>query len=405
MSSVDSQRQQTQDRKSLMRRRYQRGTLFKRGTRTPVWVGQWREYAEDSAGQKLIKTRKEVLGPVSQMTRKQALRDLEERLRHVNIENTCNRKLITFAVFAQKWEDTVLPQYKLSTQRESRNVLRARLKPEFSSELMKEMTTERLQSWVSQLGTKPKTTRNIVAVLRGMWRSAKAWDYVSHDPFIGLMLPQVVKPETRCFTLDEVQRIIAAADEPHRTFYWLAAETGMRAGELCGLRAEDIDGAKGIVQVRRSAWRGKLQSPKSQAGSRACSISGELVIALRRHIDSAQSNALRLLFATREGNPWNGNKVNQKRLQPLLVRLGIPRGGLHAFRHFHATELDRNGVPLRSQIAQMGHSRATMTLRYGQAIDADVARFSATLGAQLLPTATKNNNGSVPFENEAVTTQ
>jgi integrase len=42
------------------------------------------------------------------------------------------------------------------------------------------------------------------------------------------------------FTLEEVQRLLAAAGEPYKTFYWLAAETGMRAGELCGLRIEDL---------------------------------------------------------------------------------------------------------------------------------------------------------------------
>ena len=45
----------------------------------------------------------------------------------------------------------------------------------------------------------------------------------------------------RFFSVEEVQRILAAAPEPYRTFYWLAVETGMRAGELCGLSVSDID--------------------------------------------------------------------------------------------------------------------------------------------------------------------
>ncbi len=57
-------------------------------------------------------------------------------------------------------------------------------------------------------------------------------------------------------------RILANAEEPYRTFYWLAAELGLRAGEICGLRLEDLDLEVGLVHVRQSAWRGNYKSPR-----------------------------------------------------------------------------------------------------------------------------------------------
>jgi len=52
-----------------------------------------------------------------------------------------------------------------------------------------------------------------------MWSSAKAWGYVSHDPFEGLVLPKVTRQARFFFTLDEIQQIIAAVNGPLRTFY------------------------------------------------------------------------------------------------------------------------------------------------------------------------------------------
>jgi len=95
--------------------------------------------------------------------------------------------------------------------------------------------------FVQRCSLTPKSCRNLVLRLRMIWSSAKAWDYVSNDPFEGLVLPKVARQARFFFTLDEIQRILAAANGPLKSFYWLAAETGMRAGELCGLRIENVD--------------------------------------------------------------------------------------------------------------------------------------------------------------------
>jgi integrase len=84
----------------------------------------------------------------------------------------------------------------------------------------------------------PKTIKNYVLTLHMMWRQAKAWNYVTHDPFEGLVLPKGGRTKRLFFTEQEVKQIINAAAEPERTLYWLAAETGLRAGELFGLRAQ-----------------------------------------------------------------------------------------------------------------------------------------------------------------------
>jgi len=64
--------------------------------------------------------------------------------------------------------------------------------------------------------------------------------------------------------VDEVGKIIAAAREPYKTMFWLLATTGMRAGEMLGLQWSDIDFEKGLLNIRRSAWYGHVQTSKNK---------------------------------------------------------------------------------------------------------------------------------------------
>jgi integrase len=75
-------------------------------------------------------------------------------------------------------------------------------------------------------------------------------------------LPRRPKKKARFFTLTEVARIIAASEADHRVFYWLAPETGLRGGELAGLKLTDIDEEQ--LTVNRSVWHAKEQKSQDQ---------------------------------------------------------------------------------------------------------------------------------------------
>jgi integrase len=158
----------------------------------------------------------------------------------------------TFAEFAAIWKENALTQHKQSTQLAVRSQLKKWLVPYFGSCAMREVGGQTVQMFIQRCSLAPKSCRNLVLTLRMMWSSAKAWGYVSHDPFEGLVLPKIARQARFFFTLDEIQRIISAASGPLKSFYWLAAETGMRAGELCGLRIEDVNLGQCFVTVKQS---------------------------------------------------------------------------------------------------------------------------------------------------------
>jgi integrase len=341
----------------------------------------------------------EVLGTIHDYpTRKLALRALEARLSTINSPTYRARPTATFAEFANRWDATVLTQHKPSTQSSTRSQLRKWLLPQLGSCALKDLDGQKLQAFVSCCNCNSKTIRNLVATLRMMWNSARAWGYVAHDPFDGLVLPKRGLIQTFTLSLDETQRIIASASEPYKTFYSILAEAGIRGGEICALRVADLDLENALIHVRQSVWRGKIQTVKSRKGNRRFPISAELVQHLRAYLRTWRPNPLGLLFATQNGTPWDHSLVRKRKFHALLGKLGIPQCGFHAFRHGNATLLDQIGAPMAVRLNRLGHAEAQTTMGYTHVVTADERRIADELGKILHVTA-RNEQKERPAPN------
>ena len=244
--------------------------------------------------------------------------------------------------------------------------LRKWLLPQLGSIAVKDLDGQRLQAFVSNCRCNPKTIRNLVATLRMMWNSARAWGYVAHDPFDGLVLPKRGLVQTFSFSLEEIKRIVNSTSEPYRTFYAILAETGIRGGELCALRAIDLDLDNAVIYVRQSVWRGQIQTVKSRKGNRRFPISPELVEHLRAFLRAWRPYALGLLFATQNGTPWDHSLVRKRGLHPLLKKLGIAQCGFHAFRHGNATLLDHMHKPRWTTRTRLRQTNAGLRQSLGE---------------------------------------
>jgi integrase len=218
----------------------------------------------------------------------------------------------------------------------------------------------------------------------------------------GVVLPDVKRVQRFFFSQKEIQLILAQAKEPWRTWYGLAAETGLRAGELCGLTVDDLDLERGMLQVRQSAWRGKLGDPKTNESIRVVELSPQACAHLGKFLASWRPNEWRLLFATRNGTPWDQNMLLKRKFKPLLRTVGIemPRGnGFHAFRHANATLMSSFGASqkLRQRRGHADGSPITETI-YTHVISEDGKRIAAQLGNAvwgiLDPSWTQKENGS-----------
>lgn len=98
----------------------------------------------------------------------------------------------------------------------------------------------------------------------------------------------------------------------------ILAETGIRGGEICGLRIDDLDLDHRVIHVMQSVWRGQLRTVKSRKGNRRLPISPELVEQLRGFLRTWRPNTLGLLFATRKSTPRDNSLIRKRKFHPLL---------------------------------------------------------------------------------------
>lgn len=144
---------------------------------------------------------------------------------------------------------------------------------------------------------------------------------------------------------------------------------GLRAGEVLGLQWSDIDLDRKLLHVRRSAWYGQIQTVKTKASETVLPIPQPLVTVLKNYREGWKQNPQGFLFVTRNGRPPSSNKVVEYRLWTILDPLGIPRCGLHAFRHSHTALLLDCGATPKVVQRQLRHADAQTTLEiYGHVV-------------------------------------
>jgi Phage integrase family len=147
----------------------------------------------------------------------------------------------------------------------------------------------------------------------------------------------------------------------YKYLFQLARATGMRSGELFGLRVEDLDLEHAIVHVRRSVWGHLEVTPKTDAGFRDVDIDAQTVRMLKEHLGDQKTG---LVFSSRNNTPLVNRNINVHVLRVICKRLEIPNGGMHAFRHGRISELQAKGVPGDLITRWVGHVNLKITSLY-----------------------------------------
>jgi integrase len=116
-----------------------------------------------------------------------------------------------------------------------------------------------------------------------------------------------------------------------------------------------------VIYVRRGIVEGVEQSTKTENGERIIDIDPKLAELLHHHLADRKSGRV---FQASNGAPIHAGNLRKRVLHPLLAKLGIPRGGFHAYRHARVTILRMNGTPAELQTQWIGHSSLRVTDGY-----------------------------------------
>ena len=271
---------------TMARRRYQKGNIRKRGKRKPVWELQWWEdYIRDDG--KIGRQRQSVvLGFVSEMTQRQARKLAESHLSPMNQGRLLPQSMLRFEDFVDKYlVPLFFPTLKASTQQRYRRTLNIHLIPPFGEHRLREIGTVDLQQFVLQKmkgGLSWESANHFRNLMSKVFELAKKWNcHYGENPAAGVSLPEKVPVrEKHVLTRDQIPPLLELLKEPARTMVLLGILTGMRVGEILGLRRRDVDFISGHIKIEQSNYRGVIGSPKTKGSRRSLPIPTGLVIPL-----------------------------------------------------------------------------------------------------------------------------
>ena len=243
---------------------------------------------------------------------------------------------------------------------------------------VKAMHLQRLYREKLDSGLSPATVQKLHHVLHKALSQAVRWDLIIRNPADAVKAPTPTPEEMRPLSAEEARRLLEAAKGDRlEALYVIAVTTGMRRGELLGLKWSDIDLENSRLSIRRTLTRtdnGKhveLGDPKTRKSRRTIPLTPHAVEALRRHLERqlAQIEAggdlyedQGLVFTTEAGTPINPSNLRQRSLAPLLKKAGLPRIRFHDLRHTCATLLLLKGVHPKFVQELLGHATIAITL-------------------------------------------
>jgi integrase len=350
------------------RRNYGTGTLLIIGS---SWYGMWRGPDGRRVKRKLGAAR--TAGKADGLTKPQA----EERLRELRAESGLAvvgeaQRVTLEEAGAEYCRRLAVNNAKKSYRLTQAADLRNHLVPHFAGKTLVQIQVRDVERYVaakqSQLAL--KTIRNHVNTLHSIFELGIKQGWCSTNPVKIAARPRIRKTETRIrfLELDELERLVSTAypedawGRVEPAMYLTAAMTGLRQGELLGLRWRDVDFKSRRIRVVTNYVRGEFDHPKSEESARSVPMGRkveEALTELRSH--SHYSHDSDLVFAHPEsGRPLDRSKLS-RRYNQAIGRAEVPRVTFHELRHTFGTTMAKAGVPRRTIQAWMGHEDGSTT--------------------------------------------
>jgi integrase len=221
-------------------------------------------------------------------------------------------------------------------------------------------------------GFAPRTVQYLHTLLRKALKQAVKWGLIPRNVTVAVDAPRPAKNETEYFSFEQAKTFLEVASKARFwTLYVLAFSTGLRRGELLGLRWEDLE--RGVLRVRRSLTPDdkSYNQPKSAKGRSSVCLTPGAVKVLERHKTNQdrEKDCLEslwqeqgLVFPYSIGTPFNPSNLLNRSFEPLLRRAGLPMIRFHDLRHTFATLMLSNREYPKIVQEILGHAQITLTL-------------------------------------------
>jgi integrase len=350
MTQLISRRESTMTKEGKPRRPKGTGSVYERDG---VVIGQYEvQTSEGKIKRKYVrgKDEKEVAGKLAK-----AIADRDSGL-VFDAEN------VTVGKYLDRWLDAIRGTLRERTWQRHEQITRIHLKPTLGKIKLDRLSPPQIQSLYRlklDSGLSARTVQIIHTTLHKALKQAVRWLLIPRNVTEAVDPPRPSAKEIRPLSAEQVKGLLGAAKgERWEALYVLAVSTGLRQGELLGLKWEDVDLRAGIVRVQRTVFNGAVNAPKTARSNRSVRLTREAIRMLEDHPRGGE-----WVFSTRVGTSLSTHNLTNRSWKPLLKKADLPQSTrFHDLRHTCATLLLTKGVHPKIVQEMLDHSSITITL-------------------------------------------
>ncbi|MDA2643556.1 MULTISPECIES: site-specific integrase [Bacillus cereus group] len=310
-------------------------------------------------------------------TKKEAENALTKLLAEFHTGTYVEPSKLSYGEYLGSWFNTKRHSVGIQTAKVLKGYLNSRIIPSLGNIKLAKLTSLHMQNYVNSLrdeGLKRGTIEKIIKIIRNSLEHALDLELISKNVAAKTKLPKGDKEELTVWTEQEVQLFLKVTqDSRYFIVFHMALVTGMRQGELLGLRWKDVDLEKGHLTISQTlSHDGKtfLVGGKTKSSLRKILLPASTVAKLKKHRAVVLKEKLSqgeeyqdndLVMCTPSGTPINPANVRRS-LNALIQKAAVPKIRFHDLRHTHATLLLAKGVNVNVISERLGHSNIKITL-------------------------------------------
>lgn len=318
-------------------------------------------------------------------TKKEAQKYLTEQLNAIEKGTYFEPKDITFGEYLDYWlEKYAKPNTAVRTLEGYNYIIQQHIKPSLGNIKIAKLQPFRLQEYYSQKlengnldgkGLSAQSVKHHHRVIHKALKDAVKWQFLARNVAEAVTPPKVKNVEMKIWNGEQVKKFLKAARESvYYSVYFTAIYTGMRRGEVLGLRWKDVDFDNGEIYVRQALQEVKKvgltfkepKSGKSRSITMSPSLKKELKKVYKQNLENKLSfgqlyNDFDLVFPQKSGKPIQPTEM-ARNYRKIVEKSGLPYIRFHDLRHTHATLMLQQGVHPKIVSERLGHSKIGITL-------------------------------------------